>query len=485
MTRGPVDDGPLVLAIDNGSQSTKVALVDAAGQVVVSARRQLRPYDHPAPGHVVHPDDDLWDSIVAACRDVFDSYSGDLARIVGVGLCTIRFCRALLDADGILVEPLLSWMDVRVGRQVPTLAEGGDPRVSRVAASSGYITHRLTGAFTDTAANYQGAWPFDLAAMAWSSDPAAFAALGMTRAMLPELVPPGARLGGVTAEAAAATGIPVGLPVFATANDKAVEALGCGLRSPGTALLSLGTYIAAMTPGGAAQASSDAYWVNTAAVPGEYLYESGGIRRGMWTVGWFRDLAGVDPGDEDLLNAEAAAVPRGCHGLLAVLDWLAPTEASFRRGALVGFDGTQGRGAVHRAILEGIALTMAGHLEVMETALGRSFSTILVSGGGAKADLMMQILADVFARPTQRTAVADGALLGSAICAAVGAGVHAGIDAAVAAMVEPGAVFTPDPQGMAEYAAVRTVYARLHEFTDPLFRWTVARDSGQGVTHDR
>ncbi|MFN8081553.1 MAG: FGGY family carbohydrate kinase [Kineosporiaceae bacterium] len=485
MTLDPPGDGPLVLAIDNGSQSTKVALVDAAGRVVASGRRQLRPYAHPAPGHVVHPDDDLWDSIVAACREVLDAYRGDPARIVGVGLCTIRFCRALLDADGALVEPLLSWMDVRVGRPLPTAAEGGDPRVSRLAASSGYITHRLTGAFTDTAANYQGAWPFDPATMAWSRDPAAFTALGMTPAMLPELVPPGAQLGTVTPDAAAATGIPAGLPVFATANDKAVEALGCGLLSPDTALLSLGTYIAAMTPGAVAQGSSEAYWVNTAAVPGEYLYESGGIRRGMWTVGWFRDLAGIAPGDEDLLNAEAAAVPRGCGGLMAVLDWLAPSDAPFRRGALLGFDGTQGRGAVHRAILEGIALTMAGHVEAMEAALGRSFSTLLVSGGGAKADLMMQLLADVFARPTRRTAIADGALLGSAICAAVGAGVHPDVQAAVAAMVEPGAVFTPDPQGVAEYAAVRAVSARLREFTDPLFRWTVERDSGQGVAHER
>ena len=74
MTLDPPGDGPLVLAIDNGSQSTKVALVDAAGRVVASGRRQLRPYAHPAPGHVVHPDDDLWDSIVAACREVLDAY---------------------------------------------------------------------------------------------------------------------------------------------------------------------------------------------------------------------------------------------------------------------------------------------------------------------------------------------------------------------------------------------------------------------------
>ena len=469
--RGPTSpedgDGPLLLAIDNGSQSTKVALVDAAGRVICSARRPLRASQHPQPGHVVHPDDDVWDSIVQACRSLFASYAGDPGRVVGVGLCTIRFCRALMDADGLLVEPLLSWMDVRVGE--PHRDPSG--RVRRLAASSGYVTGRLTGRFADTAANYQGLWPFDAARMDWTRDPQVHRATGMPRELLPELVQPGERLGVVSEQASAATTIPAGIPVYATANDKAVEALGCGLRSPATVLLSLGTYIAAMTPGGSA-AGHAAYWVNTAAVPGEYLYESGGIRRGMWTVGWYRDLVGLAPGPgEELLDAEAAQVPRGSGGLMAVLDWLAPTEAPFRRGALLGFDGTQHRGAVHRAILEGIALTMVEHLEAMESALGRSFSTLMVSGGGARADLMLQILAEVTGRPTRRTAVADGALLGSAICAAVGAGVHPGFEEAVAAMVTPGPLIHPDPAAVAQYAQVRAVYSGLRAFTDPLFRW--------------
>ncbi len=67
-----------------------------------------------------------------------------------------------------------------------------------------------------------------------------------------ELVLPGEVLGEVTPAAAAATGLPAGVPVVATANDKAVEALGSGLRSPDDLLLSLGTYVAAMTVGSAA-----------------------------------------------------------------------------------------------------------------------------------------------------------------------------------------------------------------------------------------
>jgi sugar (pentulose or hexulose) kinase len=186
-------------------------------------------------------------------------FAGDRPDIVAVGLCTIRFCRALLAADGSLAEPVLSWMDERVSRPY----EPGNPLVRYVTTSSGYITHRLTGQFVDAAANYQGVWPIDQDTAAWSGDPAAYAATGMARDMLFDLVPPGGRLGQVTPAAAGATGIPAGLPVYATANDKAVEALGSGLKEDGGVLLSLGTYIAAMTIGSSARSAGDSYWVTS------------------------------------------------------------------------------------------------------------------------------------------------------------------------------------------------------------------------------
>src|SRR5262249_27855667 len=97
MTARP--QGPYLLAIDNGSQSTKVTIFDTRGHALASARRRLKPYEIAVPGHAVHPGDDIWDSIQGACRDVMARFTGDPAGIVAVGLCTIRFCRALLTAD--------------------------------------------------------------------------------------------------------------------------------------------------------------------------------------------------------------------------------------------------------------------------------------------------------------------------------------------------------------------------------------------------
>jgi xylulokinase len=457
---------PYLLAIDNGSQSTKVTIFDARGRPLAAASRRLKPYDISVPGHAVHPDDDIWDSIQQACQDAMAAFDGDPADIVAVGLCTIRFCRALLTADGSLAEPVLSWMDERVSRPY----QATNPLTRYITTSSGYITHRLTGQFTDTAANYEGVWPIDHDTATWPADPAAYAATGMPRDMLFDLVPPGGLLGRVTAQAAEATGIPAGLPVYATANDKAVEALGSGLDDDGTVLLSLGTYIAAMTIGSSSTSADGRYWVNFAARPGKYLYESTGIRRGMWTVSWYRTVLEEPDGEEDELNAVASQLAPGSNGLLTLPDWLAPGHAVWRRGALLGFDGSQGRAHIYRSILEGIALTMANNTEAMEQALGRRLAPVLVSGGGSRSDLMMQIVADVFDRPARRTTVNDAAGLGAAICAAVGHGIYPDWDQATAAMVRAGQQFAPDAEAARAYQQVNQVYATLTTFTDPLFR---------------
>lgn len=460
---------PVVVAIDNGSQSTKVLVVDEEGRVRAQARVGLRPYATPESGHSVHPEDDVWDSIARACRTAMERFDGDPGEIVGVGLCTIRFCRALLRADGALAEPLLSWMDERVSRR-----HVASPEVAHVSTSSGYIAHRLTGEFRDAAGNYQGVWPIDQQTWRWSSDPEAAVSTGMDRALLSDLVDPGAELGRVTSAAAALTGLPEGVPVYATSNDKAVEALGAGLASDADVLLSFGTYIAAMTvadgPGGGAH-----HWVNFGCRPGQYLAESTGIRRGMWTVSWLRDLLHPTAPVDDLyafdrvLGAEAEAVSPGCDGVAAVLDWLAPGDEPHRRGAFVGFSGAQGRGHLYRAVLEAIAFTMADHIDAMERERGVVADGVIVTGGGAQSPLLVQIVADVLGRPVRRARVDDAAGIGAAICAAVGSGMHPDWDAAVAAMAGTGEPVLPS-DAAETYRALRAwhrgIRSRVAELSD-------------------
>ncbi len=465
------------IGIDNGSQSSKVTVFDTHGRAVSEGRAALRPYDTPRPGVVEHPDDDLWTSIGAASRAALAAFDGDPANIMGVGLCTIRFCRAVLKADGTLAQPVMSWMDERVALPyTPT-----DPDAARVTTSSGYISHRMTGTFRDTAANYAGAWPLDPDTWQWSDDDARIAKCGIPREMLFDLVLPGDILGEVTEAAARHTGIPAGLPVVATANDKAVEALGCGLRTPDTLLVSLGTYVAGMTTGPSNVPNATDFWINYASVPHSYLYESGGVRRGMWTISWYRDLLGEEAvasaraaglSVEDYLNGEAAKVPPGCDGLMTVPDWLAPGDAPFRKGTILGFDGRHSRFHIYRSILEALAMTIHDTATRMADELGTAYSEVIVSGGGSHSDLMMQIHADVHGIPARRAEASSGAGLGAAICAAVGLGVYADFDEAVTEMVRPGEVFLPSRSHHDLYRRLEAVYRDVRGHTDAIYRRT-------------
>ena len=159
--------GPYLVGIDCGTQSAKVVVYDAAGNAVARGRQPLQPMDRPRHGVAIHPDDDLWDSIAAASRQAMASFAGDVGEIVGIGLCTIRCCKAFLRADGSLLEPVISWMDDRAYQPYrPT-----DPGLVYATTSSGYLAHRFTGELRDTAANNIALqWPIDTNTWQWSTD---------------------------------------------------------------------------------------------------------------------------------------------------------------------------------------------------------------------------------------------------------------------------------------------------------------------------
>ncbi|MBC1796905.1 sugar kinase [Listeria booriae] len=467
-----------IMGIDGGSQSSKVVIFDLDGNIVCEGKCALQPMHMQEPGVVEHPNDDLWDSLIVASKEAMDYFPGNKEDIIGLGLCTIRFCRALLKRDGSLAEPVLSWMDARVSKPY----EHVNPEVAYVTTTSGYITHRLTGNFVDTAANYQGQWPIDTDTWEWDETPDVMGQL--SREMLFDLKMPGNVLGTVTKAAADATGIPEGIPVIATANDKAVEALGSGLLAEKTALVSLGTYIAAMMPGLENPRDTTAFWTNFASTPHQYLYESNGIRRGMWTVSWFKELLGDDimlkahqdgHSVEEFLNREAQHVPAGSDGLMTVLDWLAPGDAPYRKGIMIGFDARHGRAHMYRSILEAIALTMKNRVDDMCAELGVSLENLIISGGGSNSTLLMQIFADVFGVPTSRTEVNGSASLGAAICVAAALGIYPTYEAATHKMVRTRDKFQPNQENQTLYHRInQEVYKDITKSTDTILKKAAA-----------
>ncbi len=474
-----------VIGLDVGTQSAKVLIFGDDGALVAEGHQALRPLEIPSPNRAVHPDDDLWDATVGALTAAVEAFTAaghDVAAIEAMGICIIRCCRALLRPNGSLAHPLISWMDERLDH--PHAHEEQYGEVSHVTTSSGYVGLRLTGDRTDTCANLIGWWPIDDVTLDWSTDPDLWEDCNLDRGQVFDLVRPGEQLGTLTAEVAAATGLPAGLPVVATAHDKAVEALGSGVLDPGVGLVSLGTYIAAMTHGERLVADAESFWTFQASLPGHYLYECWGVRRGMWSVSWFRDqfgaaalTAAIEAGRattgrsiEDLLGDEAAEVPAGSEGLLTVHDWAAPPHAPFRKGAMIGFDGRHTRAHLYRSVLEGIALRLKNHMDPMAAELAQPFTELIVSGGGANSDLMMQILADVHGVPTSRNRLRSSASIGCAVNAGMFADVWATAAEATNLLVRRDDTFEPRSDHADVYARLAAIEADTHAHLDPLTR---------------
>ncbi|HCY86632.1 MAG TPA: sugar kinase [Desulfobacteraceae bacterium] len=463
-----------IIAIDGGTQSTKLSIFNTNGVEICSESVPLHPIHFYGNGRAEHPGDDLWDSLKAACRGLFQKFTGDRDRIIGVGLGSIRCCRALIGTDGELVSPVQSWMDLRLAS--PYVHE--DDAVRYVTTTTGYLTHRLTGETKDTRSNYVGPWPIDPETLDWYGDGEPFDAFTTPRTMLFDLVDPATVLGEITEKAGRTTGIPAGIPVVSTANDKAVEGLGAGLTDDGTVLVSLGTYITSMMAGTKEGFDTLNYWSNPGAVPGEYLYESSGIRRGMATVTWVKELLGSDiieeakqkkVSPEALLNAMAAEVPPGCDGLYTILNWLPRPTHLHERGMMIGFNSTHKGPHMFRSVLEGIALTMVNHARAMCDEMGRPLTNLVVSGGGSNGDLFMQIFADVFGVPAHRNEVNGSASMGAAICTALALGVYKDRQTAIDNMVRRRDTFVPIDENVDLYDKInREVYQRIAPATDDL-----------------
>jgi sugar (pentulose or hexulose) kinase len=220
------------------------------------------------------------------------------------------------------------------------------------------------------------------------------------------------------------------------------------------------------------------YWSNPGATKGEFLYESSGIRRGMSTVSWIKELLGSDivneakkrdMSPEGYLNLLGAEVPVGCDGLYTVLHWLARPNALHERGMMVGFNGTHKGPHMFRSVLEGIAFTMKNNAQVMCDEIGIKLSNIIVSGGGSNGELFMQIFTDVFGVPAHRNVVNGSASMGAAICVTLALGVYDNRQEAIKNMVRRRDTFTPIPANVELYKEINeTVYKNITRYTDEL-----------------
>ncbi|MGB7757573.1 MAG: FGGY-family carbohydrate kinase [Salinisphaera sp.] len=504
-----------ILAIDVGTQSVRALAFDRSGRVCGRAQCAIDPpYHIPRPAFAEQDPEVFWNTLTAACRALWNDQPGLAVRIAGVALTTQRATSVFVDADDQPIGPAISWLDRRCAAHVPplpwpmalaTTAAGARPvldrlrrrapsnwladtapeahaRVAHAALLSGFLVHRMTGAWRDAVGAQVGYLPFDYRKRCWPpTGNWRWRALSLEPGQMPELVEPGEPLAALHPAAAQAMGIAPGLMLYAAGADKACEVLGTGAVSPETACVSLGTTATVDTCRKRYREVERFLPAYPAAIPGAYNNEIQ-IDRGFWLVSWFKKEFAADTRRqaaargrpvEALLDEAIAPIEPGSDGLVVMPTWSAGARSPGpeARGAIVGFTEVHTRAHVYRAILEGLAYGLRGGRETIERRTHTPITRLRVAGGGSQSDQAMQILADVFGLAAERVHTAEASGLGAAINAAVGLGWHIDHDAAVAAMVHAGQRFEPRPDAVARYDALyRQVYRRLYGDLRPTLR---------------
>jgi len=502
-----------LLTIDNGTQSVRAMIFDPQGNLLHINQIHIEPYYSTAPGLAEQDPEVFWNAVCDACQGLWDK-GEDKDSLAAVALTTQRATVLNIDQDGNPLRPAISWLDQRRtegldpvgglwGAAFKLIGAAGTVAYLQAEAEanwiqahqpeiwdathkylflSGFLTHRLTGRFVDSVACQVGYVPFDYKEQAWcKSWDWKWQAVPIEPELLPELVPVGKLLGEITAPAAAATGIPAGLPLIAAAADKATEVLGAGCLRPELGCLSYGSSATLNT-------THDQYLEiiplippYPAAVPEAYNLEIQ-IYRGYWMVSWFKkefglreqklaEEQGVKP--EDLFDDLVHAVPPGSDGLVLQPYWSPGLRfpGPEARGAMIGFSDSHTRAHIYRAILEGLAYALREAAEKSDKRTKVPIQELRVAGGGSQSDAALQLTADIFGLPVSRPHLYETSGLGAAIDAAVGSGLHPDFKSAVRDMTRIGETFLPDPATQAVYDGLyNQVYKKMYSQLRPLYK---------------
>jgi xylulokinase len=448
-----------LVGLDVGTSAVKGVAIDEEGRVLGTASADV-PLSRPRPGWSEQEPEDWW----RAAEDV-------LGRLPDgpVGLAGQMHGLVVLDGERHVLRPAILWNDQRTAAECAEIEERvgferlleltgnraltgftapkllwlrrHEPelygRVRHVLLPKDYVRLRLTGELAADVADASGTLLFDVRRRAWSEE--VCAALEIPLDWLPP-VHESTEIGG--------------------AGDQAAAALGVGIARPGPVSVVLGT-------SGVVFAALSSYERDHEgrlhafchAVPGTW-HAMGVMLSAAGSAAWLGDVLGADLAE---LEREAERWPAGCEGLL-----FAPYLAGERtphpdpdaRGAFVGLSVRHDRGALWRAMLEGVAYGLRDSLELLRE-LGARPETGRVSGGGARSELWLRILASVLGLPLETTESEEGSAFGAALLAGVRAGVFSDADAAVARCVRPHRLFEPEWNYDDGYRRFRRLYPAL------------------------
>ena len=451
-----------VLALDQGTTSSRAVLCDASGELRTVAQYPLRQI-YPRPGWVEHDPMDILDTILHAMAEAFEKSKLSPTDIAAIGITNQRettilwdrktgqpVCNAIVwqcrrtaelceqlkaeglgdliyQRTGLLIDPYFSGTKLRwMLDQSPDLRRRAQAGELLCGTVDSWLIWNLTGRqvhCTDYS-NASRTMLFDIDRLCWDEE--ICKALDIPMSMLPQPVPSSQVYGTV------AKGLPglkalTGIPICGSAGDQQAALFGQGCFREGMAKNTYGTGCFTLMNTGRHSIRCDSGLLTSVAwsIGGEVTYalEGSAFNAGS-AIQWLRDQCGVIATSHDVdILAESIPDNGGVYFVPAFTGLGAPYWDSYARGSFFGLTRGSGKAELSRAVLEGIAFEVADLVQTMNEAAPVSISELRVDGGACVSDFMMQFQADLLRLPVNRPENVESTALGAAFLAGLAAGV--------------------------------------------------------------
>jgi len=453
-----------VLALDQGTTSSRAIVFDRAGRAVATAQKEFRQI-FPQPGWVEHDANEIWPTQLECARSALRQAGVAARDVAAIGITNQRETTVLWDrATGAPIANAIVWQDRRTSGRCAALRGGAaearvreqtglvlDPYFSatkiewlldhvpgaRMRAERGelafgtvdsWLIWNLTGGVHVTdVSNASRTLLANLATLDW--DDALLALFNVPRALLPRISSSSEVVGESRAEL---FGAPI--PIAGNAGDQQAATFGQACFTPGMAKNTYGTGAFMLMNVGAAPQASDnrllatAGWRIEGSARAAYMLEGSVFVAGA-VVQWLRDGLGLIERSEHVEALARQAPDSGGVVLVPAFVGLgAPHWDPDARGLLIGMTRGTSRAHVARAALESIAFQSCDVLAAMQRDAHQPLTELRVDGGAARNDLLMQFQADVMGVPVVRPEVTETTALGAAYLAGLATGVWSGTD---------------------------------------------------------
>jgi glycerol kinase len=448
---------PYILAIDQGTTSSRAIVFDSAGQIVARAQQEFQQH-YPAEAQVEHNPEDIWRTTLEVSREAFSAAEKTGGEVVAIGIANQRETTILWDrATGEPIYNAIVWQDRRTAQICKTLHEAEceedvtartglllDPYFSATKAAwildhvdgardradkgeiafgtvDSFLISRLTGGAVHAtdATNASRTSLFNIHTNEWDS--ALLDLFRVPRAVLPEVRDSAADYGETDPEV---FGRPI--PICGVAGDQQAAAFGQACFAPGDIKSTYGTGCFVLVHTGGKAVTSQNRLLSTIAyrLNGETNYAlEGSIFVAGAAVQWLRDELGVikDAGETAAL-ADSIQYNNGVYLVPAFAGLGAPHWAPDARGLITGLTRGAGRAELARAALEAVAYQTHDLMRAIVKD-GVTPTTLRVDGGMVASDWTMQFLADILGLPVERPKVTETTALGAAYLAGLQAGI--------------------------------------------------------------